>query len=105
MRPVFKRGTHVRNSNYSIMSIRKISHFKSSTSKVIHLLEKSKLSFREIAWNLRLDDDALSRDIKQLVADGVIERKFHHNTVLYSRIHRLPLTRALDRLEALVNKL
>ena len=81
------------------MSKRTNSHFKTATSKIITLLHNNELSFREIVWNLRQDEKELSRDIKKLVADGIISRKFHHNHVMYSFSQKTPVVHILHTIE------
>lgn len=81
------------------MSKRTNSHFKKTTSQIMLLLDRNELSFRELVWNLRQDEKEISQDIKKLVADGVIARKFHHNDVMYTRVHETPIVHILHTLE------
>ncbi len=80
------------------MSKRINSHFKTSTSQIITILDKNELSFRELVWNLAQDEKTLSRDIKTLVADGIIDRKFDHNNVVYTRAPHSPIVQILHTL-------
>ena len=81
------------------MSNRKNSHFKTATSLILTMLDTNELSFRELFWNLHEDEKALSQDIKKLVADGIISRKFHNNNITYARVHHTRITQILHRLE------
>jgi DNA-binding HxlR family transcriptional regulator len=84
------------------MSKRIDSHFKTSTSQIINMVEDNELSFHELFWNLGTDERVLSKDVSNLVTDGVIARKFHNNNVVYTRVHDTPAVRILHRIERLI---
>lgn len=81
------------------MSKRTNSHFKTTTSQIMLLLNHNELSFRELVWNLHQDEKEVSKDVKKLVADGMIARKFHHNDIMYTRVHETPVVQILHKLE------
>ncbi len=72
---------------------------QTAASEIMILLHNNELSFQELVWNLNQDEERLARDVKKLVAEGAISRKFHHNHVMYTRTHETPLVHMLHRIE------
>ncbi len=82
------------------MSTRTNSQYKTSTSKIINLLDEEDLSFQELSHTLHEDEEVLSRELNQLVHDDVIARHFHNHHVTYGRVHYPGAVRLFHKIEA-----
>lgn len=82
------------------MSTRTNSHYKTSTSKIINILDRKELSFQQLSQSLHTDEEVLSRELNQLIRDDVVARKFRNHNVTYARIHYPRAMRLLHKIES-----
>ncbi len=85
------------------MSTRTNSQYKTSTSKIINILDRKELSFHQLSQRLQEDEEVLSRELNQLIRDDIVARKFHNHNVTYARIHYPRAMRLLHKIESQLN--